>query len=50
MCVCRGGGDYMQAYEAGGGGRGGGQLPSQIRAKQCGKFGQSKKKKSVRES
>ena len=29
---------------------GGGQLPSQIRAKQWGKFGQSKKKKSARES
>ena len=29
----------------GGGGGAGGQLPSQIRAKQWGKFGQSKKKK-----
>ena len=31
---------YSWAYESGGGG---GQLPSQIRAKQWGKFGQSKK-------
>ena len=34
----------------GGGGGRGGQLPSQIRAKQWGQFGQSKKKKSARES